>query len=278
MLRTIIINMATATDRMGFMAAQMAHFNLSWERLEAVTPATLTPPADDPVWRRWQRPLRQTEMALCASHMRVWEQVLKHDAPCLILEDDAVLAADLPDFLARVTGLPNIDHLSLETRGRRKFVSIHMHPAAPVRRLWQDRTGAAAYIAWPRGARQMLARAHAAGGGPADAVISGTWGMKSFQADPALSVQLDMCDRYGIPQAIPVRSLVDVEDKPTDWSGYSAAARRGFRRRRVWAQISMGVRQAVRMPKGRRMHIRPAFDWPGLSVTADTGAPGSKRD
>ena len=262
-MRVLIINMASATDRMGFMRAQMDHFGFDWERIEAVTPQTLDPPEDDPVWHRWQRPLRVTEMALCASHMRAWTRVLELDAPCLVLEDDAVLAVDLPGFLARVAPLPGIDHISLETRSRKKFVGFHMHPAAPIRRLWQDRTGSAAYIAWPRGAREMLEHARDAGG-PSDAIISSTYGMESYQADPALAIQLDQCAAYGVPQPIPTTSLIDAVKKPVALERYSEAEQKAFRRRRVWAQVRMGLRQAVRLSKGIRRHILPAKDWPSL--------------
>ena len=90
-MKTLIINLARATDRMEFMRAQMADLGLDWERIEAVTPATLQPPADDPVWHRWQRPMRSTEMALCASHMAALRRAIALDAPCLVLEDDALL-------------------------------------------------------------------------------------------------------------------------------------------------------------------------------------------
>lgn len=264
-MQVLIINMASATDRMGFMAAQMAHFGFDWERIEAITPDTLQPPADDPVWHRWQRPLRVTEMALCASHMAAWARVLELDAPCLILEDDAVLAAGLPAFLEAVAPLSGVDHLSLETRGRKKFVSFHMHPAAPIRRLWQDRTGSAAYIAWPKGAREMLAHARQTGG-PSDAIISSTYGMDSWQADPALSIQLDQCAAYDVPQALATASLIDAVKKPNLLESYSKPAQKAFRRRRILAQIQMGLRQILRASKGQRKHVKPAADWPDISL------------
>ncbi len=269
-MRVLIINMASATKRMRFMAAQMAHFGFQWEWIEAVTPDTLDPPADDPVWHRWQRPLRVTEMALCASHMKAWERVLELDAPCLILEDDALLASDLPAFLERIAPLPEIDHVSLETRSRKKFVAFHMHPTAPIRRLWQDRTGSAAYIAWPRGAREMLQTARTAGG-PSDAIISSTYRMASYQADPALVIQLDQCAAYGVAQPLETASLIDAVQKPPATDKYSEAEQKAFRRRRVLAQLQMGLRQLLRASKGQRMHIRPAVTWPDLRIPPPDG-------
>jgi glycosyl transferase family 25 len=259
-MRALIINMATATDRMAFMAGQMAHFGFAWERVEAVTPASLEPPADDPVWHCWERPLRVTEMALCASHMAALHRVIALDAPCLVLEDDAVLATGLLGFLTQVHGLHGIDHISLEVRGRRKSVGP-LRADVAMRRLWQDRTGSAAYIVWPSGARRMLAHGRAAGA-PSDALISSTPGMLSWQADPALAVQLDIAPRYGVPQALATTSLIDAVAKPLVTGPYSRAEIRAFRRRRILSQLRLGLR----MLRGRRVAVRVAQDWPDISL------------
>jgi len=259
-MRALIINLARSTDRMAFMANQMDGLGLSWERIEAVTPETLLPPASDRVWHRWQRPLRVTEMALCASHMAAWRRVLTLGEPCLVLEDDAVLAAATPAFLERAASLSGVDHISLETRSRRKLVSRRLHPRAPIRRLWQDRTGSAAYVVFPRGARLLLDHAELAAA-PSDALISSTYAMRSYQADPALCVQLDQCAAYGLPQPIPTASTIDAVTKPGFAPETSTMTRVAFRARRVGAQLRMGLRQVLRMPVAERREVRPTKDW-----------------
>ncbi len=235
------------------MAAQMADLGLDWERIEAVTPDTLHPGPDDQVWHRWQRPLRVTEMALCASHMAAWGRVLALGQPCLVLEDDAVLAPHLPAFLAQVADLNGVEHISLETRSRKKLLGRRAHPAAPMRRLYQDRTGSAAYVVWPEGARKLLAHARRAGA-PSDALISSTYALASWQADPALAVQLDQCAAYGLPQAITTVSLIDAAKKPA-LAAQSATARRRYRLRRVTAQLRMGWRQLRYRAIATRRHV-----------------------
>jgi glycosyl transferase family 25 len=252
-MRALILNMATATDRMGFMAAQMTALDLEWERIEAVTPATLQPPEGDPVWRRWQRPLRVTEMALCASHMAAWTRVEALGEPCLVLEDDAVLSTRLPAFLASVAGLAGLEHISLETRSRKKLLGRRARPDAPIRRLYQDRTGSAAYVVWPSGARKLLAHARRSGA-PSDALISSTYTMASWQADPALAVQLDQCAAYGVPQAIPTASLIDAVKKPS-LEAETPLLRRAYRLRRIAAQLRMGWRQLRFAPVAVRRHV-----------------------
>jgi glycosyl transferase family 25 len=211
--------------------------------------------------------MRVTEMALCASHMAVWVRVQALGEPCLVLEDDAVLAADLPAFLAAVLGLSGVEHISLETRSRKKLIGRKAHPQAPVRRLYQDRTGSAAYVLWPEGARKLLAHARRAGA-PSDALISSTYDMVSWQADPALAVQLDQCAAYGVPQAIPTVSLIDAVKKPA-LEAESAVARRAYRARRIAAQLRMGWRQLRFAAVAERVHVRPAADWVDVTFSRD---------
>lgn len=239
-MRALIINMDGATDRMAFMQAQMETLGLDWERVPAVTPGTLHPPEADPVWHRWQRPMRVTEMALCASHMAAWRRVLALDAPCLVLEDDAWLARDLPDHLGRFAALTGIDHISLETRSRRKLVARRPHHAAAIRRLYLDRTGSAAMVVWPSGARKLLAAA-ARAGAPSDALISGCRGLVSYQADPALSIQLDQAEAYGRQAPMAAPSLIDRVAKPPP-RALALGARLAYRARRWGAQIAMAAR------------------------------------
>lgn len=263
-MKTLIINLARATDRMDFMRAQMADLGLQWERLEAVTPQTLHPPADDPVWHRWQRPMRSTEMALCASHMAAWRRVIALGAPCLVLEDDALLSRRLPGFLDLLARIEGVDHISIETRSRKKLVARGMHPSAPIRRLWQDRTGSAAYVVFPLGAKALLARAERAGA-PSDALISATYAMRSFQADPALSIQLDQCRAYGLAPPIETTSLIDAVGKPGLPETLPVAVRLGYRLRRIGAQLRMGARHVARLGQAHRRAVRPADDlWDGL--------------
>jgi len=158
-MKALVLNLAAETERMAYMEAQLRALGLAFERLEAVTPATLTPPPDDRYWSLWKRPLRQTECAAFASHLAAWRRVAAGDQPWLILEDDAVLMPGVPDLLTAIEAIAEADHVSLETRGRRKLFSADPHPAAPIHRLWQDRTGAAAYVLLPSRANKLLRRA-----------------------------------------------------------------------------------------------------------------------
>ena len=252
-MKALVLNLAAETGRMGFQAAQLDRLGIPFERLEAVTPATLSPPAEDPYWTRWERPMRVTEMAALASHRAAWVRIAAGEAPRLVLEDDALLAPATAEFLATVQRLRGIDHITLEERGRKKLLSREPHPEAPMRRLWQDRTGAAAYILWPGGAARLVART-AARPGLADGVLCAAYELSSWQADPALAIQLDQCARHGMTPPIPVRSAIGAAAKP-DRTALPAADRRRYRLRRIGAQLRMALRQLRRLPGAERRHV-----------------------
>lgn len=262
-MRALVLNLASATERLDFMAGQLDALGLEWERVEAVMPETLDPPATDPVWRRWERPLRVTEMAACASHMKAWERILDLGAPTLILEDDALLDRAVAGLLPQLeAGLLRFDHVSLETRGRKKLLSLDPAVIQGLRRMYLDRTGAAAYVLSPTGAKKLLARATKARG-LTDGIICAAQDLVSYQADPALAIQLDQCAAYGLTPPISVSSQIGAVERPAK-GGLS------FRLRRIKAQLKQGLRH-LRHGADRRI-VAPAGDWISLSV-----APGGTK-
>jgi glycosyl transferase family 25 len=263
-MRALVLNLASATDRLAFMAGQLDALGLEWERIAAVTPDTLDPPADDPVWHRWERPLRVTEMAACSSHMTAWRRIIDLDRPCLVLEDDALLDRGVAGLLSRLdAGDVAFDHVSLETRGRKKLLSRDAGPIPGLRRLHLDRTGAAAYVLSPRGAEKLLIRAGAARG-LADGLICAAYELLSFQADPALAIQLDQCATHGLTPPLTVASQIGAAKKPGKGS-------LPFRIRRFRAQAVQGLRQL--RPGTERCLVAPAGNW----VTA-AGVPAGTTD
>ena len=270
-MRALVLNCEGESERLALQEAQLAALAIPFERIRAITPDTLSRPSGDPWWNGWQRPLRDTEKAALETHRLAWKRVCTLGQPCLILEDDALLAADTRDLLDAVAARGGMDHLSLETRGRRKLLGPPLEDL-PVRRLYMDRTGAAAYVLWPSGARILLARTDRAPA-LADAAICAAFAMKSFQAVPALAIQADQCARYGLPAPITVKSTIDAQPKPLSRAGYTISERLAFRFRRIRAQIAMGLRQLRFLGRARRELVPPASDWPALRLIGDKNRP-----
>ena len=212
-MKAFFINLDREETRRAFQIAQGASLGLDLQRIPAVTRDAVSPPPDAAYWQRWQRPLRHAEMATLLSHRAAWLQVLQAQSPCLILEDDAWLMPSSAAFLTRVATLTGIDHLSLEVRNRFKILG-KPYPSYPgIRRLVLDRTGAAAYLLWPEGAKKLIARTDVIPG-LADAVLMETPGLRSWQADPAQAIQIDMAVHYGLTPPIAVSSAISDTARP----------------------------------------------------------------
>ncbi len=250
MIQVLIINLNCATDRLSFQTAQMAALGIDSERVPAVDIAHL-PLKNEAFWSSWERPMRIAEQACFLSHYQVWQRVAAGSKPVFIMEDDAVLSKEVPKLLARVETVQGIDHLTLETRGRKKLLARKQHAILPIRRLYQDRSGAAAYVLWPSGATKLLARTrdHAA---ITDAVICAAYELASFQADPALAIQLDRCLAYGLPESLKTQSSISKEYLPRKKS-------LRYRFRRLVSQARMGLRQLAHSLDAERrlVHIEP---------------------
>jgi glycosyl transferase, family 25 len=259
-MKAIVINLDRATDRLAFQARQLAALGLQWDRFPAITPASLVPPRDSTHWQRWQRPLSDAEKAAYASHRAVWEIVAKGASPVLVLEDDALIRPAAPALLARLDAATGLDHVTLETRGRAKLVG-RPHHDLPLTRLWQDYTGAAAYVLWPSGAHKLIARADRSAG-IADAIICAAYDMASWQADPALAIQIDQCTAHGIAPPIPVTTSIGRIDRSI-YDGLTHPAYRAYRRRRIIAQLRMAVRRIAHLATASRRVLPLAPDRPG---------------
>lgn len=250
-MRIVIISLETQTARIAFQDRQFAGFGLSFERFSAYTPDTLPGEyeAIDP--SSWERTLTRSELACLASHREVWRSVAETQEPVLILEDDAVLAKVLPDFLAEVEPLTGIDHLSLEVRKRKKLIApVPEHIAAGVglHRLFQDRTGAAAYVLWPSGAGKLLV-ASKNRAILADALICSSYELASFQTVPGIAMQSDQCELYGIASPLATKSTLVRPRGPKAAKSFEQTWRR------AQSQIRLGLRFLSVAARARRMEI-----------------------
>ncbi|MCY3879213.1 MAG: glycosyltransferase family 25 protein [Rhodobacteraceae bacterium] len=251
-MKALVLNLADAGERLSFISEQLKLLSMAWDRIEAVSPHALEPSAEDPVWQRWERPLRTTEMATCASHMIAWAHVFNSGEPHLVLEDDAMLDKATPKLLEMLEDSESgFDHVSLETALRKKLLALNKHPDLPVKRMYLDRTGAAAYALWPSGATKLLARACRARG-LADGIICAASELNSWQADPALAVQLNNLKTQHIVPMTAASSQITAEAKPQRGGIY-------FRARRIRSQATQGLRQL--RPGARLQRVDFSGDW-----------------
>ena len=223
---------------MTFMAQQMAALGLSYERLEAVTPDVQIGTPSPGYWDTWERPLKETEKACFLSHVTAWKLVEARGEPALILEDDVLLSRATPQLLEDCSKLNGADHMTFEVRKRKKIVAkqgSQLTGTHRMLRLYQDRSGAAAYVLWPSGAAKLLRRAQAQAA-LADAMICKAYELNSFQIEPASAVQLDRTTDYGVTARQATQSIIGAGTPARQSKNLS------FRLRRISAQLRMGLR------------------------------------
>ncbi len=244
MTSCIVINLANRADRMELMADQLDKLSLSFVRLEATKPEETKSAMNEAYWESWERPLRLAERACLLSHRSAWEIIAEQLDQVLVLEDDALLTKYVPEILDGISNWDFIDHLSLETRSRKKLLArfpIDQVKTPPkvhkIFELYQDRSGAAAYVLSPSGARKLLANSLLSAG-LADAVICRCNQLLSFQVDPAAAIQIDQAVRYGVNPPIQTRSAIAT-------IGSSEGLNKTFshRRRRICSQVTMGLKR-----------------------------------
>jgi glycosyl transferase family 25 len=236
---------------MTFMAQQMDALGLSYERLEAVTPGIQIGTSSPGYWDTWERPLKETEKACFLSHVAAWKRVEALGEPALILEDDVLLSHTTPLLLEACGKLNGIDHITFEVRKRKKVVSkqgSQLTDAHRMLRLFQDRSGAAAYVLWPSGAAKLLRRAKTQAA-LADAMICKAYELNSFQIEPASAVQLDRTTDYGVTAGQTTQSIIGAG------SPAHQSKNLGFKLRRISAQLRMGLRALRYFANAERREI-----------------------
>ena len=251
-----VINVKSAIKRMQFMAAQLNRLGVKYYRQDAITTKSLDIEENDPYWCRWERPIKPSERACLLSHIKAWKLVIDKNIPILILEDDAFLVSDLNDVLNAATDLNDIDYLTLEVRNRKKLLSkraITLNSKYKIRKLYQDRSGAAAYILWPSGAKKLLKRSkkYAA---LSDAMICMSYELSGFQIEPACAVQLDSAENYGLVVPISPASIIHSGKYKgrTDLAQYNNI---NYKLQRIKSQIRMGFRYLFNIFNAKKRYV-----------------------
>ena len=258
-MRALVINLARSRERMDFQTAQLAGLGIEFERVTAIDASTLDEDTYQTKAYDWERPLRDTEVACCLSHTKAWQIVLESNRPHLVLEDDALLCSKTGTLIQALESYQNYDCVNLETRGRRKTVSKKKTPLIEdfkISKLVQDKSGAAAYVLWPDGAKKLLNWIETRGLGLADAIIAAGPSLRHGQIEPAAALQLDCCHLYGIECPLETQTHIHHVDKPV------ANMVLRFRWRRLLAQLKIALRKARALATAESKEIIPSKDSP----------------
>ncbi|WP_367947487.1 glycosyltransferase family 25 protein [Acinetobacter sp. BY484] len=261
-MNILIVNLKTSRDRLDFQKKQFEKLGLNFEVLEAFSVANLSEEQYQKLGFGWQRPLRKVEVACFLSHQKAWEEVLNRNQPCLILEDDAVLASNTKEILNEIEQhqIQDVDLINLEVRSRKKIIS--RTPAFTLNQaqvelynLYQDRTGAAGYILYPSGAKKLLNRLARTAPAIADGFIFSAYELQCLQVEPAVIIQEDQLAAYGLIQQKSFDSTIGrSENFKAEFNSF--AEKIAFKKRRLVGQIAMAIRYFQVMGKAEKRLIK----------------------
>lgn len=253
----LLINLDSATERLAFQQQQFAELGLTFERLPACRLNHQTDPLYLKYHASWERKLSLAEVSCFLSHKQAWHRVVAEQQPMLILEDDALLAANLNVLLPQVSKLKGLDYLNLEARGRNKKKLLakqasYTLAATQVFRLFQGRSGAAGYIIWPQGASKLLNKIDVEGIGLADKFINATYELLAYQMEPAPIIQLDQCKLFGLEPPIAISTSIGA--RPT---APAMLSKRFwiYTYRRIKGQIYIALNQLKNIQRAKRRNI-----------------------
>lgn len=234
----------------------MTALGLQYKFLDAVSLTTLSDEIYERLKNTWERPMRKAEVCCFLSHKQAWEQIVASNQPTLVLEDDAVLSAHAPALLDAIAKMDaSFDMIVLETRDRKKIVGrvrLPLNSDFSLRALYQDRTGSAAYVLTPAGAKKLQAKANKGIAANADAFISSLYSLIACQVEPAAAIQLDMCETYGYAPPLRTSTTIGSIERPAVISG-----KWRFKFRRIAGQIRIALRILSVLHKAERIHIEP---------------------
>ena len=126
-------------------------------------------------------------------------------------------------------------------------------------KLFLDKTGAAAYLLTSNGAQILIDEVEKKGAGLADALLCHTKGLKKVQSVPALAIQMDMAEHYGLDglklnsaAKSNISTLSSSKPNPNRLSDKLV-----FKSRRLTAQLNMGFIQAKYSSQSKYLEIAP---------------------
>ena len=118
-MHALVINLECSKERLEFQQQQLSVLGVSFARILAVSANDL----DDATYAEHANNWEPKAYGICyqiLSHAQAWETVIKRNAPCLILEDDAMLSTHTKDILDSLVQQSDYDCVNLETRARKK--------------------------------------------------------------------------------------------------------------------------------------------------------------
>jgi len=164
-----VINLASRADRREQIAAQFARLGVaSYAFFEAVNGKAHP---DHPLFRLYDaaarrrvkgrgRDLKPSQLGCYASHYLLWQRCVASGEPLVVVEDDAVILDNFPDFLDQARALaarwPLVWLHDNDKPGRAPTLSVGRAGPFSLRKTLKSHYRTVAYLLGPRGAEGLL--------------------------------------------------------------------------------------------------------------------------
>ena len=260
-MKILMINLDQSQDRLQAQQKQFNALDLTFDRLPAVCVNDISKQVYYQYLTSWQRVLKQTEFACLFSHKKAWEEVLKINTPCVILEDDAVLTTDFAELLNHIEkqDFHHIDFINLEVHGRKKIVGQPLGSFSyldyQLLPLYLDKSGTGGYIIYPSGAKKLLNYFSNGNIALADSFIYSCPDLHKYQIEPAVLLQSDKCQMYGVNfNDYQLNSLIGSIKNKIEIQ-LSLIQKIILKKNRVVGQITLGIKILITLIKGNKREI-----------------------
>ncbi|MBE8222066.1 MAG: glycosyltransferase family 25 protein [Bdellovibrionales bacterium] len=260
-MKIYIISLVKAIERRKFQEEQLKKLGLKYIFFNAYSPDTIDLDFYKKHYSDWQRPLKKEEFGCYLSHRELWKKIITDNKPALILEDDILLSKYTKDMIEKLSTNTEFDLINFETGIRKKYVakcSKKITETHNLVKLYLNRSGSGAYVLYPEAAKKLLKRELTKGIALADYHIHNCYSLKSYQAEPAIAVQMVFSEHYKIKK----NNLIIAASSIYDGSRIKSNFR--FILRRIFGQIRLGVRQLATLMlfKKRNITLQPShFDF-----------------
>jgi GR25 family glycosyltransferase involved in LPS biosynthesis len=190
-MNTYIISLKSNLRRRRLQIRQMHAYNLNFEFIDAIHYADL----DQEFFSKqadWTRPLPLKDYAVFLSHQIAWEKVSLQSAPCMIIEDDALISKFIKPPLEKISKIPPdcLTAFDLEYVPRKHILSrrkILLHDIYSSIKIYENKNGLGAYVITPAVARRLLDESKQFY--LVDAFVWNRPWLETYQVEPALAVQ-----------------------------------------------------------------------------------------
>ena len=216
-MHALVINLKSKQDRRSYMVNQLNKLEIDYTIMDAVDVNAISDSYYITLRDTWERRLRKSEVCCFLSHKRAWELVLKENKPYIIFEDDIVFSEKAQIVLNSLYENSDFNFINIETTPRRKLIdkkSYDIIENFKLTKLLHNKTGSGAYIIWPKYAKKLLKKYNERNAATADAALyTNFFNICQFQLNPAIAVQIQYCDEFGLEKPLFDVSSISNENK-----------------------------------------------------------------